>query len=57
MKKMKGATYMEICLHKRDLAHRDAHIRVIGRVLAIGPLITKNGYIGEVTKITTRSHR
>lgn len=54
---MKGATYMEICLHKRDLAHRDAHIRVIGRVLAIGPLITKNGYIGEVTKITTRSHR
>lgn len=53
---MKGATYMKICLHKRDLAHRDAHIRVICRVLDFGPFITKNGYISEVTKITTRSH-
>jgi hypothetical protein len=45
---------MEICLHERDLAHRNAHIRVICRVLDTTPLITKDGYIGEVTEIPTR---
>jgi hypothetical protein len=48
---------MEICLHERDLAHRNAHIRVVCRVLDIDPLITKNGNIGEVTEIPTRRHR
>jgi hypothetical protein len=53
LKEMEGTTYMEISLHKRELAYRNAHVRVVCRVLAIGRIITKNGYIGE---ILTRSH-
>jgi hypothetical protein len=53
---MEGTTYMEISLHERELAYRNAHVRVVCRVFAISPVITKNGYIGEVTEIPTRSH-
>ena len=56
---MEGATYMEIGLHEWELAYRNAHIRVRSWVLELGPPITKNGYIGEVTEIksSTRRHR
>ena len=48
---------MEIGLHEWELAYRNAHVRVRSRELCGGPMITKNGHIGEVTEIKSPTRR
>ena len=48
---------MEISLHEWELAYRNSHVGVRSWVLGVGPIITKNGYIGEVTKIKIPTDR
>ena len=48
---------MEISLHEWELAYRNAHVRVQSWEFVGGPVITKNGNIGEIAEIISPTER